>query len=66
MLEAFAKFYESLYADVSTKIEPMARRDHSEPITPEEIMAALKKLRPGRSCGDDGLYAEMLKRNTKV
>ena len=30
-------------------------------MAPDEIETALKKLRVGKACGDEGLYAEMLK-----
>ena len=66
VLEVFAKFYEDLYAALSTKVELQHNEGQSEAVTPEEVILALKKLRPGRSCGDDGLYAEMLDESSRT
>ena len=62
VLEVFAKFYEDLYSALS-RGDTQSQRGQSScaPVTPAEVIAAMKKLRSGKSCGDDGLYAEMLK-----
>ena len=61
ILEVFTQFYEHLYSALPADTEMQAPSEHCNAITLEEIVAALRKLRPGKSCGDDGLYAEMLK-----
>jgi hypothetical protein len=69
--ETFASFYEELYdgtsfcQDPGSEWRPKARVDSSrndvEVVTPQEVGDALKKLKAGKTCGDDGLFAEMLK-----
>jgi hypothetical protein len=60
IVEVFAQFYANLYDAVARGIGPWSG-PRSDTIEPSEIRGALKKLRAGRVCGDDGLYAEILK-----
>ena len=62
ILEVFVSFYEKLYAAAPSEVD-LQEGPPSDPITANEVIEALKKLRSGKSCGDDGLYAEMLKTN---
>ena len=64
MAEVFASFYEQLYNTVgSTSEYGKDVSENSPAITANEIAIAIKKLKNGRTCGDDGLLAEMLKTN---
>ena len=64
MAEVFACFYEQLYDTcVPTEEQGKDSTEHSLAITANEIATAVKKLRNGRTSGDDGLLAEMLKTN---
>ncbi len=50
----------------SATVEELTVEDEDgrhQPITSEEVKAGVKRLKSGKSCGDDGLYAEMLKTN---
>ena len=38
----------------------------NDPITKEEIVASVKKLKPGKSCGSDKILGEMLKHGITV
>ena len=61
ILEVFAKFYEDLYTAATAESTLPDEQGCHEPITSDEIRLVLNKIRKGKSCGDDGVYAEMLK-----
>ena len=61
ILEVFVAFYEKLYNAAADELHMPQSVGGSKAVTVEEIKEAMKKMRNGKACGDDGLYAELLK-----